>query len=415
MKQTLLSLVLLILALAISFGTLSLFPLTENPPAPEGSEGESAPDTSLPEPKPDIYTVLDIPSAARYPKGDVARCPWDMVVYDGKIYFGSGDYEKNKGPAEVFCYDPATKSMEKCGTLPDEEVSRFCILDGRLAIPGTDPKEPWSSDTSFSGSYYLLEGDTWVQKRVLAGAIHNFDLIAYKDRIFAGLGVVPGDSPIAVSLDGGESFSPVSLYKGDNLVDTAGYELVRTHDFLVCDGKLYATFYASYPDKTQSTLYELYQYDEGDASFRFVTSIDGVIDRLAYSHAMIGEKVAFDGKLFFTTGYLYATEGMTVFEKTLFSDLKIVADLFVENDTLYLLGSARDKESGKFRTAVYQKKAGEKSTTLLFDFFYDVPAMSLAVIGDDFYIGMGDGNAANAQNGAILLVNLAKGKQELAP
>ena len=32
--------------------------------------------------------------------------------------------------------------------------------------------------------------------------------------------------------------------------------------------------------------------------------------------------------------------------------------------------------------------------------------MSLAVIGDAFYIGMGDGNTASTKNGALLLVEL---------
>lgn len=418
MKHILLSGLLLLLTLTLSILSLSYFPLTENLPPREDAGIEETPSPTpptppVPPPEPSIYTELFLPTAEKYPAGDIARCPWDMAFYGGRLYFGSGDYYKNRGPAEIFSYDPATGRLEKSAVLPDEEASRFVLLNGRLAVPGTDPTEAWSSDAPFYGSYYVLTGDTWVQKQVLPGAIHNFDLIAYGDCIFAGLGVVPGNSPIAVSTDGGESFSAVPLYKNGVPLDTSDLELVRTHDFILCGDTLYATLYATYPEKTQPPRYELYVYDGDAAHFRYAASLDGIIEHLAYSHVQIGEKIAYGGRLFFNTGYLYETAEMTVFEKIAVSGAKIVTDLFLSDGTLYLLGSARERESGRFRTTVYAMEE-DGSASLLFDFLYDVPAMSLAVTGNDFYIGMGDGNNAHEKNGAILQVTLPLAADEEA-
>ncbi|MBE6638409.1 MAG: hypothetical protein E7616_02995, partial [Ruminococcaceae bacterium] len=36
------------------------------------------------------YDELGIPSSERYSKGVRARSPWDMVIYDNKLYIGGG-------------------------------------------------------------------------------------------------------------------------------------------------------------------------------------------------------------------------------------------------------------------------------------------------------------------------------------
>ena len=41
------------------------------------------------------YTELGIPLSERYSQGVRARCPWDIYIWDGKIYIGSGDYDSN--------------------------------------------------------------------------------------------------------------------------------------------------------------------------------------------------------------------------------------------------------------------------------------------------------------------------------
>ena len=51
------------------------------------------------------YIELGIPSCERYPEGIRARNPWDMAIFGDKLYIGSGDYDKNSGPVDMWCYD----------------------------------------------------------------------------------------------------------------------------------------------------------------------------------------------------------------------------------------------------------------------------------------------------------------------
>ena len=84
------------------------------------------------------------PGIARYASNDqannIARSVWDMQTYNGKVYFGSGDYDKNQSPAYIGCYDPETdEAYIFQDKIDDEQVERFCIIDGKLVVPGIDP------------------------------------------------------------------------------------------------------------------------------------------------------------------------------------------------------------------------------------------------------------------------------------
>lgn len=66
-----------------------------------------------------------------------------MEAYDGKIYIGCGDYDKNAGTANgglpIVSYDTQAKSWQTEGKLSDEQLSRFTISGDRLLIPGHRP------------------------------------------------------------------------------------------------------------------------------------------------------------------------------------------------------------------------------------------------------------------------------------
>ena len=342
-------------------------------------------------------SVLGIPTEARYPDGDAARCAWDMILYEGKIFMGSGDYDKNKGPAEIWSYDPKEAVFTLTGTVPDEEVDRFTLIDGKLTTPGIDPKEDWTL-----GNYYVYEDGKWVTHRRVPGGIHMFDIVEFDGAIFTGIGVVEGESPIAASFDGGESFRQLSFIKKGETLDTKGRSWIRVYDLFVYEDTLYAAL--SLEDGERA--YELYFYDPEKEAFVFETDLADVFQRAAYKYAKIGEKVIFDGTLFLTTGYLYSTIDMLEFEKTEFPRGVVVTDLYVANDTLYALTSVKDPESGQFKTAVYALTSSDGMFDLAFEFSYDIPAMSMVVDGSDFYIGMGNGRATHAKNGTLLHVSL---------
>lgn len=349
--------------------------------------------------EPFTLTVLGTPTEKKYPDGDAARCAWDMILHEGKIFMGSGDYDKNKGPAEIWCYDPKDGSFTLSGIVPDEQVDRFTLIDGKLATPGIDPREDWTL-----GNYYVYENGEWVTHRRVPGGVHMFDVVEYDGAIFTGLGVVAGESPVAASFDGGESFRQLPFIKKGETLDTTGRTYIRVYDFFVYEDTLYAAL--SLEDGER--VYALYFYDPDKEAFVYEMDLTNVFERVAYKYSKIGEKVIFDGSLFLTTGRLYETIDMLEFEKWEFPSGVAVTDLYVASDTLYALTSGKDPESGQFKTTVYALASSDGAFEPTFEFLYDVPAMSMVVDGNDFYIGMGNARTVHEKNGTLLRVSLAE-------
>ena len=127
--------------------------------------------------------------------------------------------------------------------------------------------------------------------------------------------------------------------------------------------------------------------------------------RAKYKYARIGEKAVFEDTMFFTTGYLYRACDMTCPEKIEMPSGTLVCDIAVIDNMLYLL-CGKKTEDGQFKTSVL-KMSDPQSNEFeeLFNFVYDVPPMSFAVCGEDFYIGMGKGTAKHEKNGMLLYVN----------
>ncbi len=337
------------------------------------------------------YRELGIPSLANYEKGAAATYIPDMIIHSGKLYVGGGDYDKNAGPVTVWAYDLAQSQWQSTGVLTDEEIARFLLLDGKLTVPGTDPMGDWSS-----GNFYFLRDGAW-ESAVIPAAVHNFDLIKYDGWLFAGLGVVPGGTPIVRSSDGGESFFPVSLYKEGALLDTSLYETVRVYDFLLCQGKLYALLVYG----NDALSFDLYRYDEG--VFAYHCDFGKKTERLKISRKALLSKVSFGGKLFFTTGRLYATEDMQGFIPSSLNEEYTVHDLLVSDKKLYALCSKKEKEG--YRISVFRNKNGETDKFKeVLSFSYPAPPMSFAKSEDAFYIGIGTLIEETELNGMVLEV-----------
>jgi len=340
------------------------------------------------------YVELGIPTSSRYSQGIRARCPWDMVVWNDCLYVGSGDYDSNAGPVDIWCYDREEDAWGNTGTVPEEEISRFCIIGNTLVIPGVDPTEDWTY-----GNYYKFEGDEWIKVRSISGGMHNFDIVEYNGRIFCGLGVAAGEYPIVCSTDNGETFTPIKMYKDGALVDTSGSQNVRVYDLFVFNNNLYATF--MYGD-TEIT-YDLYRYEND--TFVYDNQWYQKIHQVKHTNNIISGKTEFKGNMFFTTGHLYATSDMANFTRIKFTNSQIVYDLSVYNEKLYAL-CGEQKENGKYVVSVWVNNTGEATDFCeLFNFTYDIPPLSIACHDEGFCFGMGDYNSVHKKNGMILSVD----------
>ena len=66
-----------------------------------------------------------------------------LKKYKGKIFMGLGDYSVNTGNTKVLYYDTVSNSIGYSGTIADEAIERFEILDDKLYTTGCDPTEAW--------------------------------------------------------------------------------------------------------------------------------------------------------------------------------------------------------------------------------------------------------------------------------
>lgn len=343
------------------------------------------------------YIELGIPTSERYSEGISARSPWDMAIYDNKLFIGSGDYDTNAGPVDMWCYDIDKNTWFNSGTIPEEEIDRFCVIDNNLIVPGIDPQEDWSL-----GNYYVLDSNQWVKKRNIKGGLHTFDIIEYDGMLFAGLGVLRGSYPVVCSTDNGVTFENVVFYKDGVKIDTTSSQNVRVYDLFVMKDTLYAVF--MYGDF--EITYDLYRYENG--VFVYDNQWYGKIHQIKFTNNIISGKAQFKDNMFFTTGYLYATENMENFTRIVFPDSQIVYDICTDEKYLYAL-CANKQEDGKYKVSVYRNDGRIIANFHeMFNFVYEVPPLSIVCQDKNFYIGMGDTGNTNDNNGMILFVEYAE-------
>ncbi|MDP6702364.1 MAG: hypothetical protein QGH25_22100, partial [Candidatus Latescibacteria bacterium] len=142
-----------------------------------------------------------VANAAHYP-----RNVWDMQLWQGKIYLGHGNSSNrepalNAGPVPVVYYDPADGRFAAEFVVDEEQIDRFRLIDGLLYIPGHDPRESWDW-----GNFYRRDPEGWKKMRTLPRVIHTYDLLAFRDTLFAANGTTQGGA-VARSADGGQTWT----------------------------------------------------------------------------------------------------------------------------------------------------------------------------------------------------------------
>jgi hypothetical protein len=122
--------------------------------------------------------IKDEPASARKIK--------DLQAWQGRVYLGYGDWNKNLGPVNVWYYQPDPCGFINEATLDDENaIDRYVVIGDDLYIPGTDPRESWDY-----GNFYrnCNDGEGWQKFRTIPNGVHNFDMEKYKGKLFAALG-----------------------------------------------------------------------------------------------------------------------------------------------------------------------------------------------------------------------------------
>ena len=340
---------------------------------------------------------LGIPLLTKYPSTEnsdiTSRRVWDMQLFNNRIYIGSGDYDLNTGPVDVYYYDIETGNFVNEGTLPDEQINRFVIINDTLMIPGTDPQEGWSL-----GNYYVWEDNAWVKMRNLPGGVHCFDLIEYNGKIFAGLDT-ESDSTIAMSTDGGETFSYVYMYdESGNLIDvsSSANNSYRVYDLFEFNDSLYAFCNR-----------RLFKYNETENIFERQSGNSIIYgNMLALYYVPLKTKITFNDKFILVNGTLKYTEDLTTYKIVTFDKTTYVHDVIERNGELYFL--CNTPIDGEYITSVYKTSNCEDFELVLYYNYTDY-ALSFEYNDNCFYFGIGTltlSGDGGSNSGRILKIEL---------
>ncbi|MDO4583755.1 MAG: hypothetical protein Q4D62_06590 [Planctomycetia bacterium] len=349
---------------------------------------------------------LGVPHKERFPDGEMAyaRNIWDMIPYLGRIYLGCGAYDNsppaaNAGPVPVIAWDTESNTFvteEK--SLPDEQLDNFKVFsDGLLYAPGIDPRQGWEL-----GNFYRRNADgKWEVVRTMPKGVHNFDMTEFDGKIFCcGYG-------IAISEDWGKTM----------ILREMGLERVRTYAFLRFPERLFSVRVLEFVRDGETFTAEMNVYvpEKKDfdtiriaseelfpglsKTFQLPEGFQPKPEQKIVFGALVRKTVAFQNRVLYTV----SRRNISLFsaENPEGNHFKAVAiplpentqpeDLFVDGDRLYLLTSSPDatfQDAQEFTNQVWQSTDGIHFEPL---FHFRTPqfARSFAVLGADFYFGLG--------------------------
>ena len=348
---------------------------------------------------PITYTQLGIPTQTQHFDNAYARCVWDVKVYDGKVYIGCGDYDKNSGPTTLWAYDLKTNSWEQQVTVDEEAIARFITIDGTLYITGIDTHPTPDEDHEHElGNFYRLENGVWKKYRNLPHSIHNFDMTLFNGKLFSSLGAENGFSPIVYSVDNGNTFSQVQLVKDGNEFITEHMNNVRAYEFITLNDRLYSIVKCYIDDKAS---YNLFEYN-GEC-FEFVLDITNSLLFNSLTENLINNKVIFKDKLYFCTGALYCTTDARTFDWINIDNCH-VQDIACKDGYMYVL-CAKKISNMQYTTLIYKTADGEQFSQV-YSLSYFVSPTCFDFDSNDWYVGYGDKTVNNVFNGMVLKINL---------
>ncbi len=220
--------------------------------------------------------VVGNPTLDRFSRENLtyARNVWDLAVFDGLLFIGSGNSSNrppagNAGPVDVWTYDATTDTFSiEFEVLPEEQIDRFIVRDDELIITGHDPAGDFRD-----GAIYVRQmgSAAWATRRVFERVTHVYDLVEYDGRLFAAVGVAnfEGGAAVQMSADGGETWQHLVVRPDPDRVETVG----RVYEFFTIGADLYASVSPRTLGSTNlSRTTSLYRY--ANAEFIPVSDLD---------------------------------------------------------------------------------------------------------------------------------------------
>lgn len=136
-----------------------------------------------------------------------SRTPWDMQRLGDTLYVGSGDWQRNTGPAPIWSIRLDATGYALLAAeyvIYGESVQRFRTLGNKLYVPDIDPRDGWDF-----GNLYITTQGHWTKKRTLPNAIHSFDALQWRGRLYVTTGTNAG-AALFVSEDEGDTWTKIA-------------------------------------------------------------------------------------------------------------------------------------------------------------------------------------------------------------
>jgi hypothetical protein len=378
-----------------------------------------------------VVELIGNPTKARYPDGDwrYARNVWDMEVFDGRLYLGSGNSNNqgpapNAGPVEVWAYHAETNRFVSEATLDEEQIDQFEIIKGQLTIPNHDPR----GDSDLIGFYRLAEG-RWQPTRTITKSAHVYDLHLYRGRLFAALGLFGySGGAVATSGDLGQTWArldvptaPLNLYSfhglrvwqffevGDHLLISSLPALEKgpgDQPNTVKTLRIWSTVYryrqAAQPDQPdQSNQANQGEIEEVRTDFFPAQSAAPPESLRVARPVRVGEATVYIGAQV-TTDHQWTPLGLYRVRSSgddfevaplRLPDGALPYDLLVQEGVLYVLLGQPQPESGLTTIAVFATSEADSPTAPTWRevLRFNAPtfARSFAIYHGDFYFGLG--------------------------
>jgi hypothetical protein len=298
-----------------------------------------------------------------------------LKLFEGRLYVGYGDYGANTGPTDVIGYDFSTSGFVKEYTVQEEAITQFQTIGGKLVIPGVDATEAWDS-----GNVYVKSDDGWSKYRSVPYGLHVFDVAPYGGKWFVGTGNY-------CKLTREDEFAPGAILSTSDSCRTWRYEYLSPSDrqaiyrfsaLVPFKGKLYAFPYA-YAWMTLSDMPERFRqylseplWNEGKEGY--LVSVDRALGG--------SEAIVYDGSAWRQSDMIPG-DGVYKIRPVVFGDkllLSVASGEYINSPNMYL--SKHGRLPDNVSTSLY---AHDGDTAEKLDFRYEM-IRDVIVVRDSLYI-----------------------------
>ncbi len=99
-------------------------------------------------------------------------------TYQGKVYWGYGDYDANTGPIAIVALNPQNNTFSMEYTADTEAIHTYRVLsNGKLYVPYIDPR-------SYNPEYSRKDPDRWIAADPIDTSVHVFDIIDFDGKVY---------------------------------------------------------------------------------------------------------------------------------------------------------------------------------------------------------------------------------------